>query len=201
MEKKKIKLSLAAAVCITIIVILIIALGCMYYVTKHKNNEQEAATIEENVINVNNIPEETTKKSEILTSSEIQKILGPEDAIFCIEDIEKSGDEYIITAYMLEKEYRIVTKAEYEKLLNGGEIEFRKLKWKKDDSSEFKNEDYIIIKSGESRLALDYKEGKGAIYKYFALVVIQMFASGFIVDMLSENVFCICCVEQGGGNR
>lgn len=32
------------------------------------------------------------------------------------------------------------------------------------------------------------KAGKGAIYKYFALVIVQMFASGLIVDLLSENV-------------
>ena len=189
MEKKKIKLSLAAAVCITIIVILIIALGCMDYITKHKNNEQEAATIKENVINVNNIPEETTKKSEFLSSAEIQEILGPEGAMFCIENIEKSGDEYIITAYMLEKEYRVITKAEYEKLLNGGEIEFRKLKWKKDDSSEFKNEDYIIIKSGDSRLAIDYKEGKGAIYNIAgAKEYLEDYSSQKIKFKVSKNI-------------
>ena len=33
------------------------------------------------------------------------------------------------------------------------------------------------------------KASKGAIYKYFALVIVQMFASGLIVDLLSENVF------------
>lgn len=33
------------------------------------------------------------------------------------------------------------------------------------------------------------KAGNNAIIKYFILVVIQMFASGFFVDILSENVF------------
>lgn len=33
------------------------------------------------------------------------------------------------------------------------------------------------------------KASKGAIFKYFTLVIVQMFASGFIVDLLSENVF------------
>ena len=33
------------------------------------------------------------------------------------------------------------------------------------------------------------KASKGAIYKYFALVIVQMFASGFIVDLLSKNIF------------
>ena len=33
------------------------------------------------------------------------------------------------------------------------------------------------------------KSSNGAIYKYFALVIVQMFASGVIVDLLSKNVF------------
>lgn len=65
----------------------------------------------------------------LLSKEEIQRILRPDEATFCIEDIKKSGDDYIIIATMLENEPRIVSKAEIEKLKNGGEIEFRGQKW------------------------------------------------------------------------
>lgn len=100
----------------------------------------------------------STTNSEFLSSSEIEKILGPDDAFFCIENIEKSGEEYVITAYMLEDE-RKITKEEYNKVLNGGEIEFRNLKWKKDNNTQIQIEDGMVIKSGEKQLAIIKEEG------------------------------------------
>lgn len=191
-EKEKIKVSLGVAVCIVIIVLLIIGIIIAYYSgyvkgkETNKEMEQKTKQVEEkidklikqneekNKINDNskNISieennnlyqiKETTNNNNLLSSSEIQKILGPDDAMFCIENIEKSGNDYIITAYILEKKSRIISKAEYEKILNGGEIEFRNLKWKKDTNTQMQDElrKGIFIESGNNSLFLNYDKQK-----------------------------------------
>lgn len=95
---------------------------------------------------------ETEEKSNtsILSKSETQDILGPDNAKFCIEDIKKDGEDYIITAYMLEKESKKISDSEYNDLINGKEIEFRNQKWKYISSDDY----FAYVQSGDNRLSL-----------------------------------------------
>ena len=86
----------------------------------------------------------------LLSKSEITSILGPDEATFCIENIEKSGNDYIITANMLENQPRKVSNAEYKDLINGKEITFRNQSWKMSGEDDY----YIFIKSGEDSLTV-----------------------------------------------
>lgn len=88
-----------------------------------------------------------------LSKSEIQSILGPDKATFCIENIEKNGEDYIITAYMLEEEPRIVSEAEYQDLKNGKEIKFRNQKWVLKDGDNY----FGILQSGNDSLSYSYQ--------------------------------------------
>lgn len=109
-------------------------------------NDNENTTEEQTI----EIKEDSSNIS-ILSKSEIQSILGPDEATFCIENIEKSGQDYIITANMLNNEGRVLTEAEYKDLLNGKEIVFRNQKWKLNDSEE----NFVYIKSDNDTLAVD----------------------------------------------
>ena len=100
-----------------------------------------------------NIKENSSK--DLLSKSEIQSILDPNEATFCIEKIEKSGNDYIISATMLENQPRTLSKAEYEDLINGKEITFRNQNWKMSSSDDY----FITIKSGEDTLTVS-KDGK-----------------------------------------
>lgn len=188
MEKNSTKISLITAICIVLIILLIIALIFVYITSnkKIKDLESKTATLEDRIIlqqeNIessrNEIVEPTTVKEEtieiketegnikLLTSDEIDKILKPNEATFCIEDIQKSGDDYIIIAYMLETTPRVLTDSEYNSLLNGGEIEFRHQKWVLSSNDEYS----LSINSGEGFLMVskDTKivlNGAGAVAK------------------------------------
>lgn len=177
-EKKSIKVSLGTVICIFIIIVLIVALGVVYYMGFVKNNEKisqlEDQTIalqkEINVLqeakNTTQIQEkeketetntvtENNSEDSLLSKAEIQSILGPNEATFCIENIEKSGNDYIISATMLENQPRALSKAEYEDLINGKEITFRNQNWKMSSSDDY----FLTIKSGEDTLTVS-KEGK-----------------------------------------
>lgn len=159
-EKKSIKVSLGTIVCIFIVVVLIIALGVVYYMGFVKNNEKISQLEEQNValqkeINIlqeakntaqiqknekqmeTNTVTENNSEDSLLSKSEIQSILGPNEAAFCIENIEKSGNDYIISATMLENQPRTLSKAEYEDLINGREITFRNQNWKMSSSDDY----------------------------------------------------------------
>ena len=175
-DKKTVKVSLGTVVCIFIIVLLIITLGVVYYMGFVKNNEKVSELEEQTValqkeINTLNEEKNTAQKQEketetntaaednsedsLLTKSEIQSILAPNEATFCIENIEKSGNDYIISATMLENQPRTLSKAEYEDLTNGKEITFRNQEWKMSNSDDY----FITIKSGEDYLTVS-KDGK-----------------------------------------
>ena len=109
-------------------------------------NDNENTTEEQTI----EIKEDSSNIS-ILSKSEIQSILGPDEATFCIENIEKSGQDYIITANMLNNEGRVLTEAEYNDLLNGKEIVFRNQKWKLNNSEE----NFVYIESGNDKLTVD----------------------------------------------
>ena len=109
-------------------------------------NDNENTTEEQTI----EIKEDSSNIS-ILSKSEIQSILGPDEATFCIENIEKSGQDYIITANMLNNEGRVFTEAEYNDLLNGKEIVFRNQKWKLNNSEE----NFVYIESGNDKLTVD----------------------------------------------
>lgn len=176
-EKKSIKVSLGTVVYIFIVVVLIIALGVVYYMGFVKNNEKISQLEEQNValqkeINIlqeakntaqiqknekqmeTNTVTENNSEDSLLSKSEIQSILGPNEATFCIENIEKSGNDYIISATMLENQPRTLSKAEYEDLINGREITFRNQNWKMSSSDDY----FIFIKSGEDILAVSKDE-------------------------------------------
>ena len=87
----------------------------------------------------------------ILNKSEIQRVLGADDAIFCIENIQKAEDEYIISATMLEKNPRVISALDIKDLRDGKEIEFREQKWKLKNETE----DFIEIQSGDDALMID----------------------------------------------
>ena len=109
-----------------------------------ENSEGEKTEIQENYT------EENSASNSILSKSEINSILGPDKATFCIENIEKSGNDYIITATMLENESRKVSNAEYKDLINGKEITFRNQSWKKSSEDDY----FIYIKSGQDTLTV-----------------------------------------------
>ena len=87
----------------------------------------------------------------VLNKSEIQRILGVDDAIFCIENIQKDEDEYIISATMLEKNPRLISAIDIKNLREGKEIEFREQKWKLRNETD----DFIEIQSGDDALMID----------------------------------------------
>ena len=149
-EKKTIKVSLGTVVCIFIIVLLVIALGIVYYLGFVKDKE-ELSPLKYPTENKEQKSNNTIDNSEemLLSEKDIQNIL--DGVAFCIEDIEKNGNDYIITANILDDEERILTETEYNDLLNGKEISFRNQKWKLDKSEE----DYIYIKSGNDILAVN----------------------------------------------
>jgi hypothetical protein len=168
-EKKQIKLSLGTVICIFIIIILIISLCVVYYLGFVKNNQKVNKTEIQNKeveVQKNELDEQKEKDNKtdsdisILSNSEIQSILGPDEAKFCIENIEKSGTEYIITAYMLENNSRIISKTEYETLKNGGEITFRNQKWKI-SNPQYADNRWEYIKSGNDELSLSYDSNTG----------------------------------------
>ena len=105
--------------------------------------------VEEKTENIEQIPENIFTEA-LLSKSEITSILGPDEATFCIENIEKSGNDYIITANMLENQPRKVSNAEYKDLINGKEITFRNQSWKMSGEDDY----YIFIKSGEDSLTV-----------------------------------------------
>lgn len=135
--------------CVFFIVILIAALMFVYYKDSVINNELKSKIdklqSELNEANENKI------NSSILDKAEVQRVLGADGATFCIEDIQKDEDEYIISATMLEKNPRILSAIEIKNLRGGEEIEFREQKWK------FKNEteDFIEIQSGNDALMIE----------------------------------------------
>ena len=91
------------------------------------------------------------KETPLLSKAEVQSVLGTDGAVFCIENIDKDENEYIITATMLEKEPRMFSDSEIEELKNGKKIEFRGQKWKLKNE----NEDVIEIESDDDALMLD----------------------------------------------
>lgn len=103
----------------------------------------------ENTTEMNNIKENNSQEG-LLSKSEINSILGPDEATFCIENIEKSGDDYIITATMLNNQPRKISNEEYKDLLNGKEIKFRNQNWKMSSSDDY----FIYIKSGKDTLTV-----------------------------------------------
>lgn len=202
-EKKEVKVSLGTVICIVIIVVLLCVIaGMWYYFTQIKNNDSSNNIVLGGYINNANSSKneidilltedeynkqyknQTTDNSNVLSSSEIEKILAPDNSRFCIENIEKSGDEYIITAYLLEDNSRIISKTEYEKLNNGGEIEFRNEKWKKNNNSQLQMEDGIEIISGNKRLVIIYDENE----KEGFLENIAGAASGELCDFSSNTI-------------
>ena len=166
-EKKEIKLRLSTVILLFIVFILIIALGIVYYLgflkDKANTNNTLANVSEEKIADTNQaekLTDEEAKKIEeekneskqndgFLTEEEINQKLGIEDKRFIIESIDKDGNEYIVTAYFLDKEPRVITKSEYNNILNGGTIEFRHNKYKLDKSH--KEDDTTFIKSGEKQ--------------------------------------------------
>ena len=217
MEKKDIKISLGTAICIVIIIILMVGSVFAFYYGYIKGTEtniimeKKAEKVEErlNLLIKYSQEEKLTlqpDRDELreLSNTEIKTILAPEDAYFCIENIEQDGEEYIITANMLEKQTRVVSKEEYENLLNGGEIKFRNLKWKKDDNSEYNYEGYTIIKSGNSSLAIYNKEESKRIYNVagakkelcdYSLQIIKFRVSK---DILIGNMFTEFKYDENG---
>ena len=172
MEKNSTKMSLATAVCIIIIFLLIVALIFVYLQNEKRTKDLEdkiallesQQTVVPNDTNTDNITIEekiqeiegkndnnTNAEYKLLTSAEIDEILKPDAATFCIEDIKQSGDDYIIYAIMLEDTPRKLTDAEYNSLLNGGKIEFRNQKWEMSSDNEYD----VWIKSGESVLSVN----------------------------------------------
>lgn len=152
-DKKTVKVSLGTAICIFIIILLIISLGIVYYLGFIKDNEK-ISPLKYPTESKSQKPSNTQEKGYegmLLSEKEIQNILGKEGSFFCIEDIEKNGNDYIITANMLDNKGRILTETEYNELLNGKEIVFRNQKWKLDKSEE----NYIYIKSGSDMLTVD----------------------------------------------
>lgn len=170
MEKKEIKIGLGTF--ILLIVILIVAIGgCVYlFLNKDKSegniaiNEVESKEVieqnTENNVNTSNTTNtssstNTTVKTkqedkDIVSGTRLQSLLGPDDAWFCIKEGKKDGDDYIITAAMLNDERRIVTEEEYEDILKGENFEFRGLKWSLVASPSYDR--IITIESGEKRL-------------------------------------------------
>ena len=120
-------------------------------VDKESNKQDEIKS--ENTTEANNITESTSQEG-LLSKSEITSILGPDEATFCIENIDKSDNDYIITATMLEDQPRKLSKVEYEDLINGKEIKFRNQNWKKSSEDGY----FIYIKSGEDSLSVAKNE-------------------------------------------
>ena len=207
-EKKSIKVSLGTVVCIFIIIVLVIGIAIMYVQNDKRVKELETQktilesqkdtlveklnTVQESnekIINELNkqetlisteSKEDETKASNnsILSNTEIQKTLGPDDALFCIEDITKSGDEYIITAYMLEKQPRKISTEEYNDLKNGKEIQFRNQKWKINSANE--------LVSGEDKLSLNSDKTIGNIAG--AVAKLCDYSSNKISFKVSKNI-------------
>ena len=168
-ETKVIKVRPSTVIFIILIVLLIAVCGALYYfgfVEKDKEiktleAEKKQVEAEKTQVEIQNEElekqianakkEENDKKTNtsVLTKEETQKILGPEDAYFCIEDIEKSGEDYVITAYILEKEPRILSDEEIENLKQGKEIQFRNQKWKLEGDYTTSN---IVIKNKEGNV-------------------------------------------------
>ena len=144
-----------------IIIALIIALCVVYYtgVIKNKETIKELESQKVDLLKeINYLQNELEAKTQssndtktLLSRVETQTFLGQEDATFCIEDITKDGENYIITAYILETTDRILSDNEYNNLLNGKEIIFRNQKWKMSSQ----NEDRIFIQSGEDSLVVE----------------------------------------------
>ena len=173
MEKNSTKMSLATAVCIIIIFLLVVALIFVYLQNEKRTSdlEDKIALLEDQItisqqetnknitVETNNIVNNTTSDNtnsdfKLLKSAEIDEILQPDAATFCIEDIKQSGDDYIIYAIMLEDTPRKLTDSEYNSLLNGGKIEFRNQKWEMSSDGE----NVIYIKSGEDILLIEKDE-------------------------------------------
>ena len=166
-EKKEIKIKFSTFILLLIIFILLIALGVMYYIDFVKNKSTVDAgnnnTISNNVeaTNENKTENQVVDQKNadgFLTEEEINQILGQDDTSFIIDSINEDGNDYIVTAYLLEKDPKIVTQKEYDNLLNGGKIQFRNHDYVLDNTPNLLDETYI--KSGEKKLSLTNNEGK-----------------------------------------
>lgn len=141
MEEKK-RISSGTVICLVIIILLIVALGVLYYIGIVKNNER-----------INEL-----EKTQLTNSVDVENKLGQGESYFCIDDITKNSDKYVVTAYLLKKEPTNISKSQFEAVINGSEIEFRNLKWKFEKYAEDGSKETIYIKSNEGTLlALRYR--------------------------------------------
>lgn len=70
---------------------------------------------------------------------------------FCVEEIKENENDYTLTVYVLKDNPRVLTNDEYLNLKDGGEIEFRKMKWKLEDLQTVESTLTVLV-SGDSKL-------------------------------------------------
>lgn len=163
-EKKEIKISLGTLICICIIILLVVALIIVCFENirlREKENDINTSNVEDrinsynksNEINdVNNVVI-TTSNETIDKNSNIDK-LAQDETYFVIENIEKNGDKYEVTANILEKTKKTLSQEEYNKIVNGEKFTFRGLEWQKNETQN--TNEILTIKSGKYILSIVY---------------------------------------------